>query len=191
MIASPHNLSPDAYLALEDQEQSKHEYIRGRVVAMASTTDTHNTISGNLFVALRSHLRGTDCRVYFADIKVWLEQADCFYSPDLLVTYDPEDLTTATYKRHPKLIIEVLSPSTEGRDRGDKFQDYRTLESLTEYVLVSTKRQVVEVFRRKEGGLWLLQTYMPPDEVELRSVGLRVSFEELYLDAVFGQSDKQ
>ncbi|MGB0564269.1 MAG: Uma2 family endonuclease [Spirulinaceae cyanobacterium] len=188
MIASPQRLSPAEYLALEAQSPVKHEYIRGRVLAMAGTTDTHNVISGNLFVALRSQLRGTACQVYFADIKVRLEQCDCYYYPDLLVTCDADDQNTTTYKRYPKLIVEVLSASTEAFDRGDKFQDYQTSTSLAEYVLVNTKRRQVEVFRRMEGGLWLLQTYLPPDKIELRAVGLQISFDELYADVVLSQT---
>ena len=184
MIASPQpSLTPEEYLELEAQSPIKHEYIDGEVYAMAGTTDTHNTIALNLATMIRRHLRGTDCRVYFADIKAQIEQRNCFYYPDLLVTCDPQDREISTYKRFPKLIIEVLSKKTEGFDRGDKFNDYQTLESLEEYVLVNTKHQRLEIFRRHPQGLWLYQSYSPTDgNIKLQSIDLTIAFEEIYED---------
>ncbi len=183
MVASPQpSLSPEEYLDLEAQRSVKHEYINGEVFAMAGTTDTHNTIALNLATLIRIHLHGSNCRVYFADIKVRLEERNCFYYPDLLVTCDPRDQETSIYKRFPKLIVEVLSDSTEAFDRGDKFIDYQTLESLEEYILINTKRQRVESFKRQEQG-WLFYAYTPTDEsFPLASLGLRVSFSDLYAD---------
>lgn len=117
---------------LEETSSIKHEYIDGQIYAMAGATDAHVTITGNLFAALLSHLRGTDCRVYFSDMKAQVDAINRFYYPDAMVTCDPQDKTETTFKRHPKLIVEVLSDSTAGFDRGDKFADYQTLESLTE-----------------------------------------------------------
>ncbi|MEH2266225.1 Uma2 family endonuclease [Nostoc sp.] len=174
-------LTPEAYLELEEKSNIKHEYIDGQVYAMAGTTDTHNTITGNLFLLIRNHFRGSNCRVYFADIKAQLEKRNRFYYPDLIVTCDPKDRETSTYKRFPKLIIEVLSESTEGFDRGDKFNDYQTLDSLEEYVLVNSKHQRVETFRRNDQGLWVLQTYTPEEQTfELQSINLIAPFAELY-----------
>ncbi|MCL6755246.1 Uma2 family endonuclease [Nostoc sp. CCCryo 231-06] len=174
-------LTPEEYLELEEKSNIKHEYINGQVYAMAGTTDTHNTIALNLALLIRNHFRGSDCRVYFADIKAKLEKRNRFYYPDIIVTCDPKDRETPTYKRFPKLIIEVLSESTEGFDRGDKFNDYQTLDSLEEYVLVNSKHQRVETFRRNEQGLWVLQTYTPDDQTfELKSINLTASFIDLY-----------
>lgn len=161
MIALPdyNYLTPQDYLQNEEKSSIKHEYINGEVYAMAGTTDSHNTIAGNLYTLIRNHLRGTDCRVYFADIKARLEKRNCFYYPDILVTCDPQDRETSTYKRFPKLIIEVLSESTESFDRGDKFNDYQTLDSLQEYVLVNSQHQRVEVFRRYEPKRWFYGSY--------------------------------
>lgn len=177
-------LTPEEYLELETQSPSKHEYIDGEIYAMAGTTDVHNTIAGNLFVLIRNHLRGTNCRVYFADLKVRLEKRNCFYYPDLLVTCNPQDQETPTYKRFPKLIIEVLSDSTEAFDRGHKFHDYQTLETLEEYILVNTKYQRVEIFHRQPPTGWLLQTYTADnDNFSLQSLNLIVSLLDLYADA--------
>ncbi|MCT7954884.1 Uma2 family endonuclease [Laspinema palackyanum] len=174
-------ISPEQYLEREIKSPIKHEYIDGKVLAMAGTTDTHNTIAGNLFALIRSHLRGTGCRLYIADVKVYIEPRNCFYYPDLMVTCDPIDRETSTYKRFPKLIIEVLSPSTEAFDRGDKFNDYQTISSLEEYVLVNTKHQRVEVFRKTEEGGWLFQTYTSTTATfTLKSLNLTGSFAEVY-----------
>ena len=176
-------LTPEEYLLLEEKSNIKHEYIDGQVYAMAGTTDTHNTIALNLALLIRNHFRGSDCRVYFADIKARIEKRNRFYYPDILVTCDPKDKETPTYKRFPKLIIEILSDSTEAFDRGDKFNDYQTLDSLEEYVLVNTKQQRFETFRRNDQGLWVLQTYTPDDQTfELQSINLTASFTDLYQD---------
>ena len=176
-------LSPEEYLQQEEQSSIKHEYINGKVYAMAGTTDSHNTIAGNLYSLIRTHLRGTDCRVYFADIKVKLEKQNCFYYPDVLITCDRRDRETSTYKRFPKLIIEVLSDSTEAFDRGDKFNDYQAIENLQEYVLVNSKHQRVEVFRQNESRMWLYQSYSPINPtIFLQSLDLTINFINLYED---------
>ncbi|MFM7581006.1 MAG: Uma2 family endonuclease, partial [Microcystaceae cyanobacterium] len=163
MIALNENsrLAPEDYLKLEEKSLLKHEYIDGEIYAMAGTTDSHNTIALNLAVLIRNHLRGTNCRVYFADIKARLEERNRFYYPDLLVTCDPKDRETPTYKRFPKLIIEILSDSTEAFDRGDKFNDYQALDSLQEYVLVNSKQQRIETYQRDTQNRWLYQSYTP------------------------------
>jgi Uma2 family endonuclease len=182
MIANPQRLTPGEYLALERQSSVKHEYLNGLVLAMAGTTDSHNTIALNLAMAMGAQLRGTGCRIYFAEVKARLEECNCFYYPDLFVTCDLRDQETAHYKRFPKLIIEVLSDSTEAFDRGDKFRDYRTLPSLEEYVLVSTKTPQVEVFRRTESDLWLLQAYGAGESLVLESIELSIPIAEIYTD---------
>ncbi|PSF36233.1 hypothetical protein C7H19_13575 [Aphanothece hegewaldii CCALA 016] len=186
MIALSNNipLTVEEYLKFEEESPLKHEYIDGQVYAMSGTTDTHNTITLNLALLIRNHLRGTNCRVYFADIKATIEKRNRFYYPDLLVTCNPQDRETSTYKRFPKLIVEVLSNSTEAFDRGDKFNDYQTLDSLEEYVIVNTKHQRVEIFRRNEQNLWVLETYTPKEQTfTLQSINLTASFLELYEDA--------
>ncbi|HEY9628464.1 MAG TPA: Uma2 family endonuclease [Coleofasciculaceae cyanobacterium] len=129
MVASsqPFPLTSEEYLCLEENSPVKHEYRDGQVHAMAGASDQHVTLTGNLFVLLRSHVRGTGCRVYIADMKLRIELGDRFYYPDIMVTCNRQDQETSTYKRFPCLIVEVLSESTEAFDRGDKFADYQTL----------------------------------------------------------------
>ncbi|MEQ9621058.1 Uma2 family endonuclease [Coleofasciculus chthonoplastes] len=188
MIASPRHpyLTPDQYLKMEEQSPIKHEYIDGQIYAMAGASDPHVTIAGNLFALLRSHVRGSGCRVYISDMKARIESLNRFYYPDVMVTCDPLDQETSTYKRFPTLIVEVLSDSTEAFDRGDKFADYQELESLREYVLINTKRQRVDCFRRNDEGLWVLQFYTPiQQEFKLESIGFTGELVALYEDVYF------
>lgn len=188
MIASPREnyITPSEYLQLEEESCEKHEYIDGYIYAMAGASDPHVTIALNLAVLLRTHVRGSGCRVYIADMKVRIESLNRFYYPDVMVTCDQRDQETPNYKRFPNLIVEVLSNSTEAFDRGDKFADYQAIESLQEYVLINTKRQRVECFRRNEQGLWTLQSYTSADELfHLNSVNFEVTMAALYEDVIF------
>lgn len=183
--AFSNRMTPAEYLAFEEKSSVKHEYVNGEVRAMAGSTDSHNRISINAVVAIDTHLEASDCQVYIADMKAQLDACNCYYYPDLLVTCDPTDRADSTCKRHAKLIVEILSKSTEAFDRGDKFIDYRTLESLEEYVLISTTNKTVEVFRRSKNGLWTLQTYQKKADdvevvVELKSIGLKIALSALY-----------
>ena len=187
MIASSDfPLTQEEYLHLESTSQIKHEYLNGDVYAMAGASDGHVTVAGNLFALLRSHVRGRGCRVYMSDMKVRVAQRNSFFYPDVFVTCEPRDSQTTHYKRFPLLIVEVLSPSTEAFDRGEKFAAYQRLDSLQEYVLINTHKERVETFRRGEDGVWMLQNYTPIDGMfELNSLQFQGSFEALYEDVVF------
>ncbi len=104
----------------------------------------------------------------------------------MLVTCDPRDTQTPNHKRFPKLIIEVLSKSTEGFDRGDKFADYQQIESLEKYVLVNTKRQRLDCFCRSEENVWILKSYSgEQDKFQLSSINFEGKFDDLYEDVIF------
>ena len=183
MIASPQysHLTPDEYLQLEENSSSKHEYIDGEVYAMAGATDAHVTIAGNIFALLLSHLRGSGCRVYIADMKVKIESKNRFYYPDVMVTCEQKDRQNSTYKLFPLLIIEVLSDSTEAFDRGDKFADYQCLETLEEYILINSKKGRIECFSRGEDGLWILQNHTPKNpEFQFKSIEFTGKMIEVY-----------
>jgi Uma2 family endonuclease len=158
-LKSDHYMSPEEYLEFEHHSEIKHEYIDGEVYAMAGTGGVHNIISGNLYMSLRNNLQGSTCRTYFADMKVKLGQGQKFFYPDLVITCDQRDEPTLFYVTFPSVIVEVLSESTEKFDRGKKFQYYRTIPSLQEYILVSSQEYLIECFRRTKNDLWTLQTY--------------------------------
>lgn len=172
----------DSYLAWEERNPSKHEYLAGEIFAMVGATDAHVTITGNLFTLLRAHVRGRSCRVYIADMKLRVDTADAFFYPDLLVTCAPEDHVSSRFKRQPTLLVEVLSATTAAFDRGQKFAIYRQLPSLREYVLIEQDRMSVECFRRNERDRWVLQAYGPGDQVELSSLEFGTTIEALYED---------
>jgi Uma2 family endonuclease len=168
-------------LELESRSDIKHEYIDGQIYAMAGTGGIHNIISGNFYIALRSHLYNSGCRVYFADLKVKLQEGRKFYYPDLLVTCDERDKTTQAFINFPKVIIEVLSDSTESFDRGKKFQDYRTLPSLQAYLLVNTQEYLVECFQRTPQNFWLLKSYEGLEAIaKIENLNLEIPLREIY-----------
>ncbi|NCA88998.1 MAG: Uma2 family endonuclease [Gammaproteobacteria bacterium] len=183
-LARVYALTADDYLAGEVLSPIRHEYVAGEVFAMAGATEEHATIAGNLFALLRSQVRGGPCRVYIADMKLRVDAADAFFYPDVFVTCDPRDAGEPLAKRHPPLICEVLSESTEAYDRGGKFAAYRTLDSLSEYLLIDSRRRSVEVFRRQPDG-WLLAPVAPDGQLELMSLGFRCAVDALYEDVVF------
>ena len=174
-------LSPEEYLEWEEKSEVRHEYIDGEVFAMAGTSDYHSVIIFNLYAILRPCLKGAGC-LPLADVKARPVGLSRFYYPDFMVTCDERDKGDRYVKRHYKLIVEVLSDSTEAFDRGRKFADYRRSDSLEEYVLIAQDRMSVDVFRRNAAGRWELEGYGAGSVVELVSVGARFAVEELYLD---------
>lgn len=178
-------ISIEEYLQAEKSSPIKHEYIQGQIYAMAGASDAHVTITANLVALLRNHIRGTGCRLYVADMKARIESLDIFYYPDIMVTCDSRDTQFEYFKRYPSLIIEVLSPSTEALDRGDKFSDYQELDTLQEYVLVSQNRQRIDCFRRNAEGRWVLYSYRVNQQLELNSVNFSCSLTNVYEDVTF------
>lgn len=153
VAAQPDFVPIEDYLATEAQSHVRHEYLGGRVYAMAGETRVHNTLTLNLALLLRSHLRREACHLYASDIRVnlSLREESYYYYPDVVVTCDPRD-SHPRWIHYPKLIVEVLSESTERTDRREKFFAYTTMESLEEYVLVAQSPPEVTVFRR--GNNW-------------------------------------
>lgn len=171
-----------AYLDWEAAQAEKHEYLDGEVFAMAGASEAHVTMAGNLFMALRNHLRGGPCSVFISDMKLQVAADNAFFYPDVFVTCTESDRAHSHYKAEPSLIVEVLSPSTSAYDRGAKFAAYRKLPSLREYALVDTERHSIDLFRRDDSGHWVLHPYEAGHTVEFASVGLSVPVEQLYED---------
>ncbi|MBL8472524.1 MAG: Uma2 family endonuclease [Rhodocyclaceae bacterium] len=171
-----------SYLAWEQTQPDKHEYLAGEVYAMVGARLSHVTATGNLFSALHMHLRGSPCRAYASDAKVRIDEADAFFYPDVVVTCDPRDRTTPQYLSHPCLIVEVLSDGTAAFDRGAKFAAYRKLPDLREYGLIDLAARRIEIFRRNAEQHWVLYEYGPGEALELESVGLRIAVDELLRD---------
>lgn len=174
--------SADEYLAWEDTQLERHEYIDGEVFAMSGAEDRHATVALNLAVALRTHLRGGPCRAYVSDIRLHVAASNAYFYPDLMVTCDAADAASRLSKSAPVLVVEVLSPSTAAYDRGDKFAHYRNIPGLREYVLVDIDRRATDVYRRGADGLWVLHPFTGDDAVELASVALTLPAAELFAD---------
>jgi Uma2 family endonuclease len=177
-------ISEQDYLDGEKHSEIKHEYLDGDVYAMAGASKTHGTLAGNAYIALRQHLRGKPCGVWMADMKVRVAADNAYYYPDLVATCDADDLEPSApqdYLQAPCLIIEVLSESTETIDRKEKLRSYRQLASLQEYVLIDQTRPWVELYRLTDQG-WLHQVIQEDEEIELHSIGLKLSTKALYQD---------
>lgn len=168
------------YLAAEEGSDIRHEYLGGLVYAMAGETKPHNQIVGNLYSALRQSLKGGRCQLFMSDIRVNfdLKRDEYYYYPDLVVTCDPRD-THPRFVRFPKLIIEVLSPSTERVDKREKFFAYTTMESLEEYVLVAQDTKEITITRR--ANEWRKEVISGSDaSVTLASLGFNLPLAAIY-----------
>jgi Uma2 family endonuclease len=174
-------MSPEEYLEWEQYQEVRHEYLDGEVIAMTGGSLFHNDIALNLYTALRPHVRARGCRINVSDAKVKVNALTYCY-PDLVVSCDNRDRTATQLFQSPKLIVEVLSPSTEAYDRGKKFTQYRTLPTLQEYVLIDTTEMSVDCYRRGEGRQWWLAPYTVGDTLTLESVDFSCAIELLYED---------
>jgi Uma2 family endonuclease len=181
------------YLAWEAEQSLKHEYINGEVYAMTGDTLPHNDIAVNLTTILRNTLRGSGCKVRMSDAKVKISERGPYFYPDLVVSCDDRDRQATDVISYPKLIIEVLSPSTAGFDRGDKFKFYRRISTLQEYVLIDAEKVGVDCYRKTSAGKWELTAY-PEDAadvenpiLELVSLDFQCPLALLYEEVEFPQ----
>jgi Uma2 family endonuclease len=179
-------LTIEEYLDGEKVGDVRHEYVAGAVYAMAGASGLHNLLALALAADLRQHLRGSACRTFMSDMKVRVR--DAFYYPDLVVVCGPVD-AGAYYQTAPTLIVEILSESTEARDRLEKRLAYQSLESLKEYVLVTQDKMRIEVYRRVGDG-WQIETYSYGDRVRFASLDFEAEIEQLYED-VLGYTGEQ
>jgi len=178
----PTNPVAEAYLTAEREAKSKSELICGTVVAMAGASREHNELTTNLMVSVGSRVRGTTCRAYGSDMRVRTD-TDTYCYPDLtLVCGEPRftDLN-GDVLLNPLVIVEVLSPTTEALDRGEKFFAYQRMASVREIVFIAQHRCCVERYERQEGGLWLYEVLESSDaSLPLVSCNLSIPLDELY-----------
>ena len=173
-------VSVQDYLEGEKISQVKHEYLDGEVYAMAGTSKSHNRIIKTLLIKLSDHLRDSDCEPFFVDIKVRVEKLNRFYYPDIVVVCD-EDSEDEYYAVKPKIVIEVLSPSTSLTDRRDKMFAYKEIESLGEYILIEQDKMYAEIYRRRENSdLWDWIEFFPDEEIEIASIDFKMPMKDIY-----------
>lgn len=180
--------SVSEYLAREAASTVRHEFYRGEIFAMAGNTFQHNEILANLIHQLRSALKGSPCRPYGTDQRIRIEAVDLFTYPDVVVICgEPEfardDPMSVT---NPRVIFEILSPSTEAYDRGEKFEFYQHLASLQEYILVSQDRAHIDRFVRQPDGDWRLRPFAGlEDELDIESLKCRIPLALVYENVKF------
>lgn len=181
MVAHPKEttVTVEDYLALEETSEVKHEYVHGYVYAMSGGTINHDAIANAVRAEIYIHLRGGPCAVRGPDVRLRVSD-DVYYYPDAIVTCDETISGAAIEVTTPRLVVEVLSESTEANDRGDKFADYQTLGTFEEYLLVNSRRRSVERFRRTAQGHWTYQRYAPHDTVTLDTIGLTCPVATFY-----------
>jgi Uma2 family endonuclease len=173
-------LTPEEYFAWEEQQEVKHEYFDGEVYAMSGGTREHSRIAVNLTALLDNHLGEGDCQVLNSDARIKIQDSSKYTYPDLSVTCDERDRQTTQYITYPCLIIEVLSPSTEAYDRGNKFELYRRSSTLREYALVSVDKIAIDLYRKDDLNRWQAIYYRDGDTVELESIDLTFPIERIY-----------
>lgn len=177
-------MSVEEYFALEEQNsETRYEYIDGYVYMMAGGTVNHDTIKSNMERILWSLLRGSKCRTYSSDMRVFVSETR-YYHPDVTVGCDPADRGTKTMVQFPRLVVEVLSPTTETKDRREKLRDYTACSTLEEYLLVDSRSLRVEIYR-KMGKKWLYEGFQPGDDIELASLDVHFPLMAAYEDVEF------
>ena len=184
MVAQPNpRCTPQEYLKYERAAEFRSEYLDGCIIAMAGASRAHDQICVNITASLHSQLRGKTCEAYTANMRMGVRPANSYFYPDLSVVcgdpvFDDEWQDTVL---NPSVAIEVLSPSTEAYDRGDKSAAYRQLESLREYLLVSQDKPRVELYRRGPDDAWTLREWSRLDAaVEMESIHCRILLSGIY-----------
>lgn len=192
-IDKPRSYSIAEYIRLEQQTDEKHEYVDGQIVAMAGGTLRASLIAGNLIAALHAALKGSPCRVYSSDARIRAGRTPFLTYPDIsvicgLVGTDPDDPTDTT-ATNPRALIEILSPTTEMYDRGEKFSRYRRISSLEEYVLVAQGKPQVETFHKNKNGEWVLNEAVGlKATLKLKSLKIKLKFEDIYAGVKLDES---
>lgn len=180
--------SPEDYLMFERTSEAKHEYIAGNIYAMSGGSARHNRIAGSTYASLYAQLRRRDCTVYLSDMRVKAVQIELYTYPDITIVCGNEQFEDAKEDTlvNPTIIIEVLSPSTEKYDRGKKFQHYRTILSLREYILIAQDSYHIERFLRQSDNTWVLSEATDPmGSIELTTIQAVLNVEEIYEKVTF------
>lgn len=183
MQAAKNFYTPEEYLRLEENSPEKHEYYQGEIFSRAGGTPRHNFLVANIGAELNFGLRGKDCTPYSSDLRILVRSNGLYTYADISVVCGETDLAPERNDTitNPVLVVEVLSPSTEKYDRSQKFELYRGLESLKDYLLVDQSRVYIELYTRSGSDTWLLQTFTSLSQtVTLVSVNLAIPVASLY-----------
>ncbi len=184
-------MSVEEYFVLEERHpETRYDYIDGYVYMMAGGTVNHDTIKSNMERILWSLLRGSKCRTYSSDMRVSISETR-YYHPDVTVSCDPTDRGgTNKMVQFPRLVVEVLSPGTETKDRREKLRDYLACPTIEEYLLVDSRYLRMEIYR-KTGKKWLYEAFQPEDEIELASLDIQFPMMAAYEDVDFTEVEAE
>jgi Uma2 family endonuclease len=172
-------LDVEDYLRLNrDSKNARYEYLDGEVRMLAGGSPDDSIIIANLTAIIKGPLKGGQCRVYNSDVQLKLSEKRYVF-PDITVSCDERDRNQKETIRYPRMVIEVLSPTTEVTDRGRKAAYYRATSTIQEYVMVDSEEIFIEVHRREEGK-WTINTFEPEDIVVLKSLGIQFPIEDAY-----------
>ncbi len=187
VMSTPRFATEDAYLAWEALQPERHEFVGGETYAMTGALSSHNLVAGNAYVWLRQTLRGAPCSVFIEGLKLRVNAQGDYIYPDVMVTCDPRDRNPDEKRHisHPWLVIEVLSDSTAAYDRGHKFELYRSIETLTHYLLIEQDRPYAELFFKNERGLWVLQPLHAGDTINIDRLGAPWPVDSLFEELDF------
>ena len=172
-------MSLEAFLAWENAQPERHEFHRGEVFAMVGARRAHGRVVSNLNRRLNEKLEVSPCQAFAETMKLQIG-ADTILYPDIFVTCDKADLATEVIFRAPTVVVEVLSPSTQGYDRSQKFALYRRVPSMREYVLVDPETRRVEAFRRGSDDLWVLHDMSETAVLQLPALGVEIALAEVF-----------
>ncbi len=205
MIAQPQSLSPQddqlimsptEYLAWESGQDSRHEYENGKIIAMTGGTIPHSQIPLNFASLILAHLRGKGCKITISDAKVTIKSGKYYY-PNVVVSCDERDRFSRDFLQYPTLIAEVLSPTTEARDRGIKQQNYMLIDTLQTYILINSERPRIEIYQRLDRAweyisIAIEQTNFDHDDplIHITSIDLQFPLSTLYENIDFLDSEK-
>lgn len=176
-------LTPEEYLEFERKSDERHEFFDGEIFAMSGAKRNHNKIATNVSGLIWQHLKGKNCESYSNDMRVFVPETGLYTYPDIVAVCGEPKFKDNVFDTllNPILLIEVLSDSTESYDRGKKFQHYRSIESLQEYVLVSQDEARIEKYVRHGDGFWLLSEAVGLDsEIEFAAIECRIAMQEVY-----------
>ncbi len=183
LTTSAHPMTVEEYLEFEERSEIRHEFVNSQLIPMPGTTIFHNAICINLTFLLRTLLKKGLFRIVQENVKIQISSNRDYTYPDVAVTNDQEDLNNqnAYFVKHPSVIFEVMSKTSRIEDSADKFIRYKNIESLRNYILVDSEKQLVEVRVKVENGEWESETYLPSSaRFPVPALGIELSFEEVY-----------
>lgn len=173
-------MTPDEYLAWEEKQLEKHEYVVGDIFCDAGATKSHNLASLNLASELRAALKGTLCQAFMADMRVQIREHNCYFYPDVVVTFSERDKDSELFLEHPSFIAEVLSDATAAWDQNGKFELYRRIPALREYMTVDPEHRTVQLFRKSASGGWILVELHGVEDIHLESLNATIQRREIF-----------